>query len=102
MKPESPKLRDGAEWSDYLDQIVGNEKGLKNLIKACEEALENGKYYGDDLDSYVGVRKFDNDWFENPQYSTPSRIGNFLFPVLLISFVLFAIIGFITLVKWLL
>lgn len=102
MKSESPKLRDGAEWSDYLDHIVGNETGLKNLINACEKALEEGEYYGEDLDSYVGVRRFDDEWFENPRRSKADRIGNFLLPVILITFVLSAVIGFITIIRWLL
>ena len=60
---EEPKLKDGSDWCDHEDCIVGNTNGLQNLKTACEIALEKGEYYGGDLDSYVGVKKLDDSFF---------------------------------------
>lgn len=78
MDENKPKLMDGSEWMDHEDCIVGNESGLKNLIKACEVALVNNEYYGNDLGHYVGVKKLDSKYFrttEQPQQSNGSCYG---------------------------
>ena len=57
MEESKPQLTDGSEWMDHEDCIVGDERGLKNLIQACEAALEDGEYYGNDLGDYVGIKR---------------------------------------------
>jgi len=57
MESKVPKLKDGSEWIDHEDCIVGNEAGIRNLMSACEQALEKGEHYGKGLGDYVGVKK---------------------------------------------
>jgi hypothetical protein len=35
MADWKPQLKDGSEWIDHEDCIVGDEQGLRNLISAC-------------------------------------------------------------------
>ncbi|KID57066.1 hypothetical protein JF50_07650 [Pseudoalteromonas luteoviolacea] len=40
-----PQLKDGSDFQ--IDHhIVGDESGLRNLIYACEKAIEQGEYIG--------------------------------------------------------
>lgn len=95
-----PKLRDSCEWVDHEDYLIGNEKGLKNLVKACEVALDKGEYQGSDLDEYVGVRKLDTDWFNDPEDSQVTRIGNKILAAIFFLLFLVFLIGAGTVATW--
>ena len=99
MTEQSPKenLMDGAEWADHEDCIIGDEKGLKNLISACEAALEKGEYYGSDLGNYSGVKLIETEWFKKPTH-TGSSIPAIIFLVVVAGLLL---VGIYTVVMWL-
>jgi len=101
MSDNPPKLKDGAEWIDHEDCIIGDEAGLYNLIKACEVALEKGEYYGNDLGDYVGVKKLDTSWFEDPKDSPQTRYANAAIGLFIFAVVTLLVIGFVTVIKWL-
>lgn len=101
MSDKPPQLKDGAEWIDHEDCIIGDEAGLHNLIKACEVALEKGEYYGNDLGDYVGVKKLDTSWFEDPKDSPQTRYANAAIGLFIFAVVALLVIGFITVIKWL-
>ncbi|GLR71245.1 hypothetical protein [Agaribacter marinus] len=69
MQKNSPQLQDGADFQGYEREIVGNEEGLKNLINACEYAIINGNYSGNDLGTYRGVTKKNDKFFEDNEES---------------------------------
>ena len=94
------KLTDGSEWADHEDCIVGNEEGLRNLIKACEKAIEGGQYYGNELGDYVGVKRLDDAWFENPKDKPSTRLGNFMAGVIVIGLVGLLLVGVTTVFSW--
>ena len=96
-----PKLTDGGEWIDHEDCIVGNEQGIKNLIFACTTALDKGEYYGNDLGDYVGVKKLEHSWFENPEDSKSTKIGNALLAIVIAGIVGLTLIGIYTVITWL-
>ena len=96
-----PNLKDGSEWADHEDCIVGNEQGLKNLIVACENALESGEYYGSDLGDYVGVKKLDGGWFKSPSESSETRFLNAGLAVFLVLIVGLVLVGLVSVIKWL-
>ena len=95
-----PKLRDGCEWVDHEEHLIGNEEGLKNLIKACEVALDKGEYQGGDLDEYVGIRKLDTNWFEDPKDSQATQIGNKVLGLMFFLLFVVFLIGAGTVVTW--
>lgn len=101
METKSPQLKDGSEWIDHEDCIVGDEQGLKNLISACNTALEKGEYYGSDLGDYVGVKKLGTSWFKNPMDSKQTRLANIGLAAFLILLAALLLIGFGTVIKWL-
>ena len=101
MNEKSPQLKDGSEWIDHEDCIVGDSAGLQNLIKACEAALEKGEYYGNDLGDYVGVKKQENNWFKDLKDSSQTRFANFSLAIFLVAIFALILIGFITVIKWL-
>jgi len=101
MNEEVAKLKDGAEWVDHEDCIIGNTKGLENLKKACEVALEKGEYFGGDLGDYVGVKKLESSWFKNPADSKETRFANAALAIVLSVLLVLIIIGGITVIKWL-
>ncbi len=81
--------------------IVGNEKGLNNLIEACTEALKDDKSLNIDLsDLSYGIKKVDENYFKDEIESNSSLIVNFF--ILIISFLLIVsvAIGFGTIIKW--
>ena len=49
---------------EYVNYLVGNTVGLENLIRACKYALENGKYNGYDIGSFIGIRNWETSFFE--------------------------------------
>ncbi len=100
MKEDKAEIRDGSEWADHEDCIVGNEEGIRNLKAACEKAIENGEYFGSDLGDYVGVKVLDASWFKKPEDSRSSRYANtILATVLFIAFCLM-VVGLISVIKW--
>lgn len=66
MKSESPYLKDGSDWAEYEDHLVGDEAGLRNLIAASEAAIEDGEARREDLGDYVGVSCLSLAFFEKP------------------------------------
>ena len=96
-----PRLTDGGEWRDHEDCLIGNEQGLKNLISACNMALDNGEYYGNGLGDYVGVKKLENSWFEKPEDSKSSKIGTAMLGVVLAGAIALILIGMYTIIRWL-
>jgi len=72
-------LRDGSEWIDHEDCIVGNTAGIEALRNACDEALQNGEHYSNHLGDYVGVKKLPDGWFENPGDTTLTKRANYIF-----------------------
>lgn len=95
-----PQLKDGSEWADHEDCVVGDEEGLRNLIVACEVALEKGEYYGSDLGDYVGVKNLQTEWFSNPMDSKSTRFANAAMGLVLVLFVGVFIVGLVTVFKW--
>jgi hypothetical protein len=101
MDSKSPQLKDGSEWIDHEDCLVGDEQGLKNLITACNTALEKGEYFGNDLGDYVGVKKLEPDWFIDPTESRQTRIANVGLAFFLLFILVFVVVGIVTVFKWL-
>ena len=95
-----PQLRHGSEWADHEDCLVGDEAGLRRLREACEVALRDGKYFGDDLGEFVGVKKLDSAWFQNPPDSKSTRIGNVLVGTAMVAGAALAVLGLVSVIKW--
>ncbi len=51
----------GASYEDFL---VGDEVGLRNLISACEKALQDGECFGGGLGEFNGIKLVDTSLFE--------------------------------------
>ena len=100
MEVNPPQLKDGSEWANHEDCIVGDEEGLRNLITACETAIEKGEYYGSNLGDYVGVKNLQTSWFSNPMDSKSTRFANAALGAVLALLVGLVIVGLITVVKW--
>lgn len=100
METKSPQLKDGCEWADHEDCIIGDEEGLKNLIVACETALKEGEYYGSNLGDYTGVKKLDTQWFKDPMDSVSTRFANAILAVVLCCIGILILIGVGTVFKW--
>ncbi len=96
MRDSESKLRDGSEWVDHEDCIVGNEAGLRALIRACNAALESGEYYGNDLDDYVGVKQLPDIWFKSPLDSGSTRASNFILGVIILAVSGLSLTGLVT------
>lgn len=101
MTERKPQLKDGSEWIDHEDCIIGNEKGLRNLIIACEAAIENGEHYGEGLGDYVGVKKLDTRWFRDPLDSPQTRYANYGLAAFLVTIAGLVLVGLATVFSWL-
>lgn len=101
MNKKKPQLTDGSEWADHEDCIVGDEAGLRNLIQACEAAIEKGEYYGEGLGEYVGVKKLDTEWFKNPSDSPQTRYANYGLAIFLFIVGGLVLVGIGTVCSWL-
>ncbi len=101
MKDWKPQLKDGSEWVDHEDCIIGDEQGLRNLISAYEAAIENGECYGDGLGDYVGVKKLAACWFRDPFDSPRTRFANYGLAVFLVAVAGLVLIGLATVFSWL-
>jgi len=88
------------ESAENEDFIVGNEKGLKNLIYALEEALEKGESTNYNLsDLSVGIRKVSTLDYDE-ENDKGSYFSDFIgYSVLFIILSVF-VTGFVTIVKW--
>ena len=95
-----PVLKDGGEWAGHEDCLIGNEQGIENLITACAAALDSGEYRGNDLGDFVGVKKLEDSWFEDPKDNQTLQIGNVVIAIILISLVGLVLIGGYTVVSW--
>ncbi len=96
-----PHLRHGSDWIEHEDLIVGDEKGLKNLIRACDVALRDGEYLGSDLGEWVGVRKMDSEWFKDPQDTPQTKFQNAVLAAVLVLLLGLIVVGLVATVRWL-
>jgi len=71
-------LTHGSHRPELEDQLVGNEAGLRNLIRACERALEDGDCQAIDLGEFSGVVKKESSWFTEQHHDTGSSWGCYL------------------------
>jgi hypothetical protein len=100
MENKSPQLKDGSEWIDHEDCLVGDEQGLKNLIAACNTAIEKGEYFGSDLGDYVGVKKIETQWFkEDPKDTKKKRFANVGMAFFLMFVFGIFLVGLVTVIK---
>jgi hypothetical protein len=102
MSETHVNLMDGGNWAEHEYCIVGSEAGLQNLIKACEIALENYECFDIELGDYVGVKRFESSWFENPTDSN-SFEAKFLglgCVILSLATILCTCIGVVTVARW--
>lgn len=72
MKAGSPYLKDGADWAKHEYYLVGDDAGLRNLMGACEAAIENGEARREDLGDYIGVKCLSPTFFEKPNEHSSS------------------------------
>lgn len=72
MKAGSPYLKDGADWAEHEYYLVGDDAGLRNLMGACEAAIENGEARREDLGDYIGVKCLSPTFFEKPNERSSS------------------------------
>ena len=86
------KLIDGAEWADHDGYLLGDEAGLRNLIVACEGALQRGEHAAD-LGHYIGVKKLDREWFDQPKRSGSSVMQNVMLGMIVLTILGFAMVG---------
>ncbi|MCE2029564.1 hypothetical protein [Sessilibacter corallicola] len=94
-----PHLKDGSDYQ-MNRYIVGDESGLKNLIKACEIAIEKGECINLDLDGFEGVAKYDAKFLKDNQesQSTPFILG--ALSVILMFILFLVLLGFINFLAW--
>jgi len=93
-------LRDGGEWADHEDSILGNRAGILALRRACDRALSEGAYYGEDLGDWVSVKCLESDWFDAPSDSNLTRFSNGLLAGLLLMMALMLVVGVYQTVIW--
>lgn len=101
MIDDNAQLKDGSSWAEHEDFLIGNEAGLNNLIEACKEALQNGKYHGDGLGDYVGIKKIENSWFSNQKEQNSSKPGTLVLAAIAIVGLFLLLVGAYTAVIWL-
>lgn len=100
MTKPNVNLKDGSEWIDHEDCIVGDEAGLKNLIEACEKALIEGESYSSELGDYVGIKKLSSDWFQDPKDSNKTVMANQILWGILLLLACLIFIGIYTVLQW--
>ena len=93
-------LRDGGDWAEHEDHLIGDADGLRNLMHACEAALRDGEYRGQGLGDYVGVKRLESDWFGEPSEAHGSRLALTSCIVALIFLGFLVLLGVFTLVQW--
>lgn len=100
MNNINPQLKDGSDWQQHDRYIVGDEAALKNLIKACEKAIESGEYVGPDLGDYIGVKRIASEILAE---SSESKATPFILTILFVfitTLFLLAIVGLVTVWNW--
>ncbi len=97
---DTPELRHGSEWADHEDCLVGNEAGLTRLREACDVALRDGEYFGNDLGEFVGVKRLESSWFKHPQDSKPTRVANVVLGFVLLGIFALIVVGVVTVARW--
>jgi len=88
--------------------IAGTEEGLRNLIQACEAALEQNANDDIDLGRIEGVKKVEQSYF-TPNIPTSSKFEKIYLkffagifePVISVVFIAAILIGFYTIFQWL-
>lgn len=100
VEPKSPQLKDGSEWIEHEDCIVGDEAGLRNLIAACEIAIAKSEYYGSNLGDYVGVKKLETNQLIDPNDTPQTRFQNVCLSIVLGALVALVGIGIYTVFNW--
>ena len=100
MKAGSPYLKDGSDWAKHEDHLVGDEAGLRNLIVACEAAIENGEARREDLGDYLGVKCLSPAFFEKPD-EVGSSFGTGILVVMVVLAVALMLVGLYTVGTWL-
>ena len=91
-------IRDGAEWPEHEDRLIGNEAGLRNLRRAIDVALDEGEYSGADLDEWVGVRRVTEEWISREIPSRQQNGGRF--EAAAIISILATLVGLIAIGLW--
>jgi len=94
------QLKDGSEWVEHEDCIVGNEAGLKALAEACNIAIEKGEYFGNNLGDYVGVKKLPEKWFEDLADSPQTRFANTVLGIILVAILALLFLGIYQVISW--
>jgi len=102
MDIKSPQLTDGTEWIEHEDCIIGDEEGLRNLISACEKAIEDGESYSGGLGNYVGVKKLETSFFVEPEDSPTTKLGLAVVTVVFFGLIALVLVGGYTAINWLL
>lgn len=99
MAARGPHLKDGADWAEHEDYLVGDEAGLRNLMQACEVAIEKGKCRREDLGDYVGVKCLGPGFFERPE-EAGDGLGTFVVVAMVLLVVALMLVGLYTVAAW--
>ncbi|MCU4676182.1 hypothetical protein N7931_11125 [Catenovulum sp. 2E275] len=94
-----PQLKDGSDFK-INRHIVGDESGLRNLISACEKAIEQGEYIGSDLDDFNGVTKLETEFLKNNQESKLTPIFLTAFSIVVVFLIFLVVLGFKSFLNW--
>ncbi|CAA0113573.1 Uncharacterised protein [BD1-7 clade bacterium] len=98
---DNGNLIDGCDYPEHEDCLLGDEKGLRNLIEACEKALEEGECFTDNLGEYSGVKRLNSSWFDQ-EYNQESSIKDKVILYTIVTVVGgLLLIGVKTVVQWL-
>jgi|GEM_PF-1452626 len=93
-------LRDGSEWAEHEDCVIGNEAGLLALRSACDIALAKGEYYGPDLGDWVGIKRLKSEWFRAPDDSPNQKFWNIVLGTFLLGILFLVVAGLYTVAAW--
>ena len=93
-------LKDGSDWAEHEYYLVGDEAGLRNLMSACEQAIENGEARREDLGDYAGVKCLSSAFFEKPD-EVGSSFETGMLVVMVVLAVVLMLIGLYTVGTWL-
>ena len=95
-----PFLGYGQEGEDE-DFLVGTEEGLKNLVDACQIALEKGECVDYALGEFAGIKLVDDSYYQEDNETVGTWFLNkFTVPIIVLLFVCSLVVGFVTIVKW--
>jgi len=81
--------------------IVGTKEGLQHLIEHCETALSKGNSTFEKSCEFEGIKLVKDDYFKEKE-ENHSLLSNILEIMFIALFLGSLIVGFITIVKWLL